>query len=491
MRFSLHQCAALASFALCFGCGSSEKTPASGGNGNTPPPPPGPPGCGLEQAAFCDTFDTPSPGGRNGDLSDRWSVARISNINNLGQGEYNLWGSTTTEGCGSSTAGVMPPGDMFFCSGGASPSMHFNNAYNDEGGFTIHSYRINQPFDFTNRTGIIAFDATAKGTMPGGHGFWFNIFISDLPSPAPYQAGQFTALFVKAGLGIEFQSVCSQDASSNTVTRLFIEEDYDIVREIPSPPHPHETPCFTTRDDAMNHVEVHISQTRLEVFASDAGQPETLRSIWVADNLSLPLTKGYLNLAHTHYNASKCTFTSASCQNCENDACPTFPAYETYGWDNVAFDGPRYPAIRSYEAPDNTAPSTKNLGNKFPGPYVNLGYALGTSAMDENKRGILATGTGMAAPLPIAGVDLTGASAAMLTFNAWSACAPIQYRFNGGTWRTFDPPFPDCSDGARSIAIPLNLADIVPGDNSLEMYVDTDSLNGWIVANLDLTILVE
>ncbi|HZU82178.1 MAG TPA: hypothetical protein VE987_04645, partial [Polyangiaceae bacterium] len=101
------------------GSSSSTAGASSSSGGSTSssgsPPPPGPPGCGLAQAAFCDTFDTPSPGGRAGDLDDAsWSASRISTINNFGQGQYNVWGSTTTSACGKQTSGVLPPNDMFF-----------------------------------------------------------------------------------------------------------------------------------------------------------------------------------------------------------------------------------------------------------------------------------------------------------------------------------------------------------------------------------------
>src|SRR6185503_10740487 len=36
-------------------------------------------GCGLSAAAFCDTFETASPGGRAGDLDEtKWSIARVA-----------------------------------------------------------------------------------------------------------------------------------------------------------------------------------------------------------------------------------------------------------------------------------------------------------------------------------------------------------------------------------------------------------------------------
>ncbi|HZU84183.1 MAG TPA: hypothetical protein VE987_14740, partial [Polyangiaceae bacterium] len=371
--------------------------------------------------------------------------------------------------------------------------------------FTIHSYRIRQPFDFANRTGIIAFDVGAKDAIPGGHGFWFNVFVSEEPVPSPYQQGQATALFAKGGLGFEFENVCSGDQTSNTISNIFVEQNYAIVNQIAAPPIG-TTPCFKTQEEVMNHVELHISQSHVEVFVSDAGNPQSLRSIMATD-VSLNFTRGYVSLQHTHYNAQKCSFTTTTCQDCTNPQCPVLAPYTTYHWDNAGFDGPVLPKPRAYEVPDNNTPAPpSDFGvqtqivslsdggttsiTSFPGPPINTGYQLGTDGLSANQRGIMATNGGAAAPVTLQGVDLTNAADAVLTMNAWDFCDPIQYRFNGGTWRTFSSPFPECDMGARAVAIPVQLSDLKSGDNTLEMYTNTGNggVVGAIVANIELTV---
>jgi hypothetical protein len=419
--------------------------------------------CGLDHPAFCDTFDTPSPGGRAGDLDDKeWSAARISTGNNLGQGNLNAWLSTTTSACGVEKTGVLPGDDMFFCAGGMIPSMHFNDSYNDGQGFDMHSYRIRRMFDFTDRTGIIAFDVGGKAQTPGGHGWWFNVFIASDPVPAPYQQGGGMALYTKAGVGIEFLAADSRgpclskdpNARSNSVSNIFIEKDYAIV-STPSPPDS-ILKCFKTEEEVLNHIEVHISQTKIEVFASDAGDPMSFRSIAVADHLSLPLTRGYVSFQHTHYNAAKSGL---------------LPAYTTYHWDNVGFDGPSYATPRAYEVPDSMTPNP----NGFAGG-VNVGYALG-------KDGI----GGKSPSVTLDDVDLTGATGATLTLNAWDFLSndAIGYRFNSGSWRTFDHPFPNSDASARAVAIPVDLSDLKSGANTLEMNSKSGSV---IVADVDLSV---
>jgi len=441
-------------------------------------PPPGAPGCGLENAAFCDTFDTPSPGGRNGDLNDaHWSAARISTANNTGQGNYNMWGGATAVACGQTKEMVVPPNDMYFCSGGKTESMRFVNSYNDYGGFTVHSYRIRQPFDFSDRTGIITFDVTGQGGIPGGHGFWFNLFISEEPVPAPYQDGGAIALFVKNGISIEFMSSGCQPLSSNALSNIFIEEDHKVVREHPSGG---GSKCFKTEDDVLNHGEIHISKDKLEVFMADAGDPSTLRSVKVVEGLNLRFDRGYVSLQHTHYNAAKNT---------------GFPAYATVQWDNIGFDGPKFPTPRGYEMPDNNEPGPGRTDEHATGPFVNTGYVLGTDALPVEKQGILSGDTD-AQVMVLKGVDLTNATDALFTLNAWNYCPPdqIKYRFNGGEWRLFQYPFPDCDgDSARTFGMPIDLADLKDGDNTFEMWGDTTTRSyfGIIIANAELIVNVK
>jgi hypothetical protein len=163
------------------------------------------------------------------------------------------------------------------------------------------------------------------------------------------------------------------------------------------------------------------------------------------------------------------------------------PSKTTYHWDNVGFDGPVLPVPRSYEIPDNTvrgkAPHPDDHP-RHPGPYLNLGYLLGTER--GGKDSLVKT---------IKGVDLTGAKSASITLNAWEACSPttLDYRLNDGAWRSFKLPYPSCDHAARAVLIPVALGDLKSGDNKLEMYANRnggDSL-GVIVSNAELLVDAE
>ena len=115
--------------------------------------------------------------------------------------------------------------------------------------------------------------------------------------------------------------------------------------------------CFKTQEEVMNHMEIHINQTSVQILASDAGDPKTLRVVAEVTKLSLPFTRGYVSFQHTHYNAAK-------------SGLPV--AYTTYHWDNIGFDGPTYATPRAYDVPDSLTPLP---ANGFPGG-VSVGYHL-------------------------------------------------------------------------------------------------------------------
>src|SRR5262249_30273182 len=72
--------------------------------------------CRLKAPVFCETFGTPSPGGRGGDLDEtRWNVARIGE-SNASQQRVNWWPAVTTEACGQTTT-VMADQDLEVCGG--------------------------------------------------------------------------------------------------------------------------------------------------------------------------------------------------------------------------------------------------------------------------------------------------------------------------------------------------------------------------------------
>jgi len=80
------------------------------------------------------------------------------------------------------------------------------------------------------------------------------------------------------------------------------------------------------------------------------------------------------------------------------------------------------------------------------------------------------------------------ATAALLTLN-YSTYDPVtlSYRFNGHVWHDAPWPFGACGGlcGAKTIALPVPLAEVIGGDNLLEIKVD----NGAGISNVDLILV--
>lgn len=424
---------------------------------NAPTPPDGPAGCGMEAAAFCDTFTTLSPGGRAGDLDDaEWAVGRISGLSNAGQDELEWWAAARSNACGEWRENIGPGNDFFICEDGPAKGRAVNT-YNDGGGFTVQSMRVRRPFDFRDRTGVISFDVDGRSLIYLGHGIWWNFMLTADPEPVPYQDGGALQLFSRRGIGIEFQGNFRCDdyeGTKNSVSMVFAEEKYEMTSDVnPS------AECFVTGEGKMNHVEIHVSKTSLEIKVSDADKPETLRTLHKFDESSAPnmfplsFEMGYVHLQHSHYNADK---------------SEKMPAYASYQFDNVAFDGPKHPTPRSYQVPDS---GSVNRDGK------NVGYELDVAAISHVLKG----------------VDMADAAKATLTLNtvAFASGDSWSYRFNGGTWHDKPFDFPgDQGGGARLFVVPVEMGELKSGDNTLEMR-GSDSWPGIVAAQIELTVETE
>ena len=326
------------------------------------------------------------------------------------------------------------------------------STYNDGGGFTVQSMRVRRPFDFSGRTGLISFDVDARSMVSLGHGIWWNFMLTEDPEPVPYQDGGALQLFSREGFGIEFQGGfnCNDyTGSKNSVSMVFAEHDYEMVSRI-NP----DLRCFDTQEGVLNHVEIRVSETSLEVSVSDAGKPETLRTLVSLDERSAPnmfplgFSRGYIHLQHSHYNAAKSEL---------------MPSYASYQFDNVAFDGPVFKTPRAYVVPDS---GSSNRGG------TNTGYDI-----SEGVSTVLS------------GVDLSDATRATLTFNTelYSGQDSFRYRFNGGEWHDVPFFFPgDKGDGARLIVLPVELDELIDGDNAFELRGSSA-----VAAQIELTVEVE
>jgi hypothetical protein len=427
-----------------------------------PATPPKPGSCALDKPAFCDTLATPSPGGRSGDLDDvKWSVTRISNGYNPGQGAWITYPLGTGLICGKTVTGMVPPADYQICTDSNGP--HLTQTADDGGGNVVSSFRPRQPFDFAGRTGVITFDL--GGRQAGGHGFWPEIMITSDPVPAPYQDLIGIFPYPRNGIGIEMagQPDCDYRSADppythNHVSTIKLIKDWvvsgwgpnDMQADYKGTGKPSGPPCYPVNDEKMNHFELRVSQNTIELWGTDPGAT-TLRLLAKKDGINLPFTRGYVNFQQAHYNSGK-------------DDHINIPKTHTFNWANVGFDGPVLPMERGYDV--------KDAGTPYQTSSTMLGYHIS-----------------MAKPVafPLAAMDLTGMKEASLHLNVYGFYTGriLQFRFNGGDWQDFVSDLPPNRE-QRSLHIPVPMNLLRAGDNMLEVRAgSTGDLAG---ANFDVTV---
>jgi len=350
-------------------------------------------------------------------------------------------------GCDGNMMQVQPPNDYYLCP--STSGNHLRQAYNDATNFTVHSISVRQLFDFTDRTGTFAFDV--DGWFTPGHGTWLELWVTDEPIPVPYQSAPSVQATPRNAIGFELRhDGCSQDATRNGVSTVFIVKDFDLVRTLASGDFA-ESNCYRTARAAINHIELRLSRTSLELVATDAGNASSLHRVALINGLDLNFTRGFVHVQHSHYNAAK----------------DGHPASETHLYDNFAFDGPAYVLPRTYEIRDSLEAGRE--GN------VNVGYS--------------AAG-GRTVSFQVPGVDVSNVQSGTLNFTVTNFMPgmSIRHRFNGGTWRTLAHPFPDSSDSWRSLSIPITTSDLRAGANTLEVSVQ-GSNDFTTLANLDVQLI--
>jgi len=435
--------------------------------------------CGLAQPAFCDTFDAPAgTGNRSGDLDGKvWGVSRELGAFNSGQGQYNSASPVLMDRCGSAVT-VAPPNDVAICNG------RLVEAQYDQHGVTSIAMYPKQPFDFAGRTGTVAFDVSDD--THGSHRAWPEFWMTDRPMPTPFTHFSSLQSVPFNGFGVRFAAFCPPsppgdpgcgvrfvcpdeplDVPVVTVDSAVVVSDYlsnDSFTDVtPGTIAVQAVGCVKASSGPgdMNHFELHVSQSGIDVYGTDAGTSAPLKKIATIGNVTLPLTRGLIWIEDVHYNGDKEGIDQGT---------------HTFSWDNVGFDGPILPRDLAFDVLDRQQPMDPT------GIYaglINLGWPL-------------APNTALALTVP--GVyRIDHASGALLTLNLVSDNpVALSYRLNGGVWHTYAYPFPPCymqngitSCGYKTYAIPVSTSEIVAGDNMLELSPDDYAA----VANVDLILV--
>jgi hypothetical protein len=324
-----------------------------------------------------------------------------------------------------------------------------------------------QPFDFAGRTGIVTFDVS--NDTQGNHTTWPEFWITDQPVPAPFThfaswiaaprngVGIRLAAATTPGQGYAIAPACPNDANNRwSVDSVVVSRNY-VLDDQANNGSTHVTmlDCViaSTGPGTMNHIEVHVSQNQIDVFATDAGTTAPLHHIAVVENANLTFTRGLIWIEDVHYNADKFG------QHNQRE--------HTFAWDNVGFDGPALARDLTFDVGDALAPVAN-----YPG-QVNFGWR---------------TQPGAGPQLSIRGVtNIENATAAIVTMYFFHQDVPnvITYVVNDhlhtATW-----PYPEATAGTwRTLAVPVPLSEVVAGTNTVSIWSDKD----MALANVDILLV--
>jgi hypothetical protein len=452
--------------------GRYETTGVAGGPGSAGGAPFAPAACDLASPAFCETFDAPELGGRGGEIDERrWSFSRFGHVfqdfwvripaRTYPEDDTHRFPATF---CGQPFSDIYPGQDVAICRGvgvDGSESSQLNEVFDDQGDFGMNSLQVRQPFDFSGRTGTIAWDVDAKvNPLGNGHGWWIAIWITEEPSPMPYYEEWKSLSYPRNGVGFIFATGAdcpsSEDAWLNALDSVRVVSDYDartLAFFDPAVEHAAER-CFAVADGRLNHLELRLSTDRAELWASDHDDRSSFQLRETIPNLGLTFSRGYVHFQHGQVDSSK-SFATPS---------------QTFRWDNIAFDGPLHSTPRAYDIPDN---DVARAGGVY------LGWDLSDG---ETQTYVFSS------------VDPGDAQGALLALNLVSLRGQqLDYRLNGQTWRSFivDSATPDEALG-RGFAIPVALSDLRPGDNTLDLRMPAPAPDVTeSVANISLTLELE
>jgi hypothetical protein len=432
-------------------------------------------------AAFCDNLASGAQsGGRAGDLDDRlWSVARITGGDNSSSSLFAFPPSPVST-CNSDVSQVAPDNDILVCDAASGHAGQFLTALSAQN-YAVLSLRPRQAFDFSGRTGTISYnvDAITEGPLS----WWTSLFVTDEPTAGANNTVKVTGVIPGNGVGVNFDDPCNTQATQMRVNSAYVFVDY-TESQVPLS----NTTCVRTQRGSLNHIEVRLSQTNIQIWASDfsTDNGQTFPNFRLIGEAAIDLsfTTGYVHFQQEERAPAKYA-----------EGFGISPAYANNYWSNPGFDGPVLAADTGFQVAD---PLTS-------GPHgaLNLGYGLLTN---PNSTYTCCPQTTVE-PLSLDNVDLAGVSMAKLTFDVFytpldgtptsASTINLQYRLNGGTWQASNVDHVKAlnggawqADSARwtvAYAESVAVSELRSGVNTLEIKTD-GTLNSYppILSNVEL-----
>jgi hypothetical protein len=429
----------------------------------------GGPGCGLESAAFCETFDAIAlERGRAGEADvRRFSASRANPQLPTGNGVAIAAGPATLPDCrGDLPATVFPPEDALVCDANAAiASKHLLVAVGAQN-YGQNSYRIRQPFDFHGRTGRIVFHA--EGRVLNGLLGWLSVAVTEDPTPipsfsigSPGQNNDEGGAVPRNGFEIHFQDNCGGRAEPGHFSVRFLDVITSFVDDVRWP---EDALCVTGRQGHLNRFEIAVSRTRIEIYVSphsEDGVTFAPAELMYAADVDLPFERGYVHL--TVHNHATLKYGEDFGEGAPLDAWIA-------RFDDIGFDGPVVEGWREHEIADSLVPG-EDAWN-IAGPVMSVGYLVADEADGPND------------VFRFANVDPTGVTRARIALAAWynlgNGDPPetfvLRYRLNGNEWhdRAFDADelavlTNGHTLGAISQMLEVPVGELVAGENTLEL----------------------
>lgn len=385
--------------------------------------------------AFCETFDAAHgvAGTRTGDLDPNvWGVSRTGTWSE-DAGHFNVWELATLGGCGAAQV-VTPPNDVRTCGG------RLLEAVSDAGGQTTLAMYPKQPFDIAGRTGTVTFDVSADSLGP--HAAWPEFWWTDQPVPAPH--GEMSAQFPYPRNGVGFRLAADCPAGMTGIDDVLVYRNYAQALDQQVKTCPIHAGSAAA---ALNHFEVRISETRIQVFGTDPGA--TALKLLADVSVAMPMTRGVLWMEDVHYNADK--FGGGQSNH-------------TFAWDNFGFDGPKTYRDRTFDVPDALDPDGSTL--------IGLGYNVQPG------------GDLVVHPAPASWPQTPTAAYVTFDWFAFDTVVP-SVSINGSPFQATVWPFDAATFGWRTIAVPIPLASVHTGANTITLRNTKEA----IVSNINLLLV--
>jgi hypothetical protein len=300
-----------------------------------------------------------------------------------------------------------------------------------------------QPFDIAGRTGTVVFDVSADAIGP--HSSWPEFWWTDQPVPAPGANIPAQKPYAQNSIGYSIASDRCHDSNKTGVYEIMMTRSYQFS-VVPMT----DVACVTkgSATGAMNHFETRISESRIEVWGTDAGSTN-LKLLAYAD-VTMPMTRGVIWIEDVHYNACKESLGSQQCDH-------------TLAWDNVGFDGPTPYRDLTFDVQD--ADDGNGNGN------TSLGYKITQDPTSFTAPGVY---------------WLQNPTKAYIAFNWFADQTTVpSVRINGGPWHTLTWPFDTTTSTWRTIAIPIPPNEIKPGNNTIEYT----SPNNTVISNTNIILI--